>query len=185
MLTSRHILTPKQPPTLKWHGRSAHVFNCSKHGRVARATAHVTIILTILILESGCSASVSLGKKSPPAPAAPATSANAPTLHTTITVPPEAQRLAEGADPVRYTATSDGTLYVFSRDDRQVSLQYDLTSGETFTLTPQDAGAAFTADRHTGAPGRGTLPPSRGGYEVYFLRKGTPTTSPATAPTSP
>ncbi len=129
---------------------------------------------------------MSVGKKNlPTAQPIAVPSATAQNLHTTINIPAEAQRIAEGTDPVSLVADRDGTVYVFSRDDRQVSLQYDLQSGETFTLTPTEAGAAFTADRHAGAPGRGTVPVSKGGYEVYFLRKGTPTTSAATAPRAP
>jgi hypothetical protein len=166
------------------HGRLAHVVRRSEYGRVARAT-RFSLLLALVTALSGCSASFSVGKKPAPAQPVQVTSANAQNLHTTINVPTEAQRIAEGSDPVHLVADRDGTVYVFSRDDRQVSLQYDLQSGETFTLTPTEVGTAFSADRHVGAPGRGTVPPSKGGYEVYFLKKGTPTTSPATAPALP
>ena len=98
-----------------------------------------------------------------------------------IQVPAAAKLIGQGNDRISYTAQNGGTVYVFSRDERQVSLQYDLQPGEGFVLTPGTKGTQFVADHHNGG-GAGTIPPSKGGYEVYFLNKGPAVTS--SAPTT-
>jgi hypothetical protein len=141
-----------------------------------------TALVALLFAQAGCKVSLAVGKK-PQSKTSPETSATPPTpAPTSIQIPPDAQRISEGSDPTSFTADAPGTVYVFSRDDRKVALQYDLQAGESFTLSPASTGAAFTASRHLGSPGHGTLVPSAGGYEVYFSRKQSLATSPATAP---
>ncbi|HEX8520809.1 MAG TPA: hypothetical protein VF669_01050 [Tepidisphaeraceae bacterium] len=143
----------------------------------------VSLIAMVIAFIAGCSFQMSVGKK--PEPANPVQSSQAPAARTIIEVPHEAQLVGQGSEPLRVAPDSPGTVYVFSRDDRQVVLQYDLLTGEVFELMPGEQGTQFTADRHAGDPGKGTVPPSKGGYEVYFLRKEQPpttTTAPAPAP---
>ena len=136
------------------------------------------LLLALLVAPLGCSFAFSLFKDEPK-PQATTVPSDVPQARIVAEIPRDATLIGKGVDPIKYTAEQAGTIYVFSRDDRQVSLQYDLTAGETFTLEPvPDDGTRFTADRHTSA-GSGTIPPSRGGYEVYFHPKGTATTSPA------
>jgi len=136
------------------------------------------LLPAMLVAQGGCSFAFQFGKQKPTQQAT-TVPADVPRARMVAEIPRDAQLVGKGVDLIRYTAEQAGTIYVFSRDDRQVSLQYDLVAGETFTLEPvADDGTRFTADRHTSA-GSGTIPPSRGGYEVYFLLKGIPTTSPA------
>jgi hypothetical protein len=136
----------------------------------------LSAMLALLLALDGCSLHFDLLKKKPQPTTIPA---SVPKAHVVADVPKDAKLVGQGTDPIRFTATGPGTVYVFSRDDRQVSIQYDLIEGETFSIqsVPGD-GTRFTADRHTGA-GAGTIPASSGGYEVYFQTKSTTTTSPA------
>jgi hypothetical protein len=133
-------------------------------------------LLALLLVSPGCSLHFDLLKKKPQPTTAPV---NVPEAHTVADVPKDAKLIGQGTDPIRFTATGPGTVYVFSRDDRQVSLQYDLIAGETFSIQPVPGdGTKFVADRHTGG-GAGTIPASAGGYEVYFQPRAATTTSPA------
>ncbi len=135
------------------------------------------LLLAPLMMHAGCSFAFELGKDKVKQPTT--VPADVPQARIVAEIPRDALLIGKGVEPIRYTTEHAGTIYVFSRDDRQVSLQYDLTAGETFSLEPAaNDGTRFTADRHASA-GAGTIPPSRGGYEVYFQSKGSATTSPA------
>src|SRR5688572_23504440 len=151
----------------------------TRYPPIHKFLAPALVLTALLVAPAGCSFAFEFGKgkKNQQPTTVPS---DVPQARIVAEIPRDAALVGKGAEPMRYTAEQSGTIYVFSRDDRQVSLQYDLTAGETFTLEPiPDDGTRFTADRHTSA-GSGTIPPSRGGYEVYFQPKGTaPTTSPA------
>ena len=135
-------------------------------------------VLLFVVTLGGCSFGFEFGKDKKKQQAA-TMPANVPQARTVAEIPNDAKLIGQGNQRISFTTDQPGTLYVFSRDDRQVSLQYDLAAGETFTLEPvPDDGTKFTASRHTSA-GSGTIPPSPGGYEVYFQPKGQTTTSPA------
>ena len=143
--------------------------------RILISMLPLSAMLAMLAL-AGCSLHFDLFKKKQQPTTAPA---NVPKARVVAEIPKDAKLVGQGSEEIRFTATGPGTVYVFSRDDRQVSLQYDLIAGETFTVQPAASdGTKFTADRHTGA-GAGTIPPSAGGYEVYFQPGATTTTSPA------
>ena len=134
------------------------------------------LVIAETLLLAGCHFSVDVLKKKPKPATVPS---SVPQAHIAAEVPKDAQLMGQGTDPIRFTAAEGGTVYVFNRDDRNVSLQYDLVAGETFSIEPAPGDRAkFTADRHTSA-GAGTIPASAGGYEVYFQPRATTTTSPA------
>ena len=137
----------------------------------------MSVLLMVLCLV-GCSFAFEVGKDKNKQQAT-TVPANVPQARTIAEIPNDAKLIGQGNQNISFTTDQPGTIYVFSRDDRQVSLQYDLVAGETFAIQPiPDDGTKFTADRHTSA-GSGTIPASPGGYEVYFQPKGLTTTSPA------
>ena len=139
----------------------------------------LTVLTAALVAIAGCSASFSLFKPEPkPVPQQvvghPLSAQN---------IPRDAQLVAQGVSDLKFTADAPGTLFVFSRDDRQLYLQGEYQPGESFGLSTTGSGASFTAQRAT-STGSGSLPLSKSGYELYFQRKGTPTTTTVPAATT-